>query len=254
MSPVDLPPFLTGLLTRQIQDHPHPPCGCAAQHGGSGRYVFLGPDGGHYRRSNYARRVFRSACDGRHEAAQQPARQARHRRRHHLARRPHRRLATRRPIRGLRAAARPGHPGHPRRHTPRLLAPDQARPDRARAQARPQDLDGRGRHPRDPRRAAPRPPGPRHARPLRPRLRPDARRPQARTPDPMGRLPTRPLGHQPALTRPAARRAADSRGDPPESGDTRRQGEDDLPNSSQPPRQHEAADSCDTRRTGINSV
>jgi hypothetical protein len=66
--PVDLPPFLTGLLTRQVQDHPHPACGCAAQHGGSDRYVFLGPDGGHYRRSNYARRVFRPACDGRHEA------------------------------------------------------------------------------------------------------------------------------------------------------------------------------------------
>ena len=67
--PVDLPPFLANLITRQIQAHPHPPCGCAAQHGGSGRYVFLGPDGGHYRRSNYARRVFRPACDGRHEAA-----------------------------------------------------------------------------------------------------------------------------------------------------------------------------------------
>ncbi len=67
--PVDLPSFLTGLIARQIKDHPHPPCGCAAQHGGSGRYVFLGPDGGHYRRSNYARRVFRPACDGRHEAA-----------------------------------------------------------------------------------------------------------------------------------------------------------------------------------------
>ena len=66
---IDLPPFLTGLLARQIQDHPHPPCGCAAQHGGSGRYVFLGPDGGHYRRSNYARRAFRPACDGRYEAA-----------------------------------------------------------------------------------------------------------------------------------------------------------------------------------------
>ena len=67
--PADLPPFLTGLLTRQIQEHPHPPCGCAAQHGGSGKYLFLGPDGGHYRRSNYGRRVFRPACDGRHEAA-----------------------------------------------------------------------------------------------------------------------------------------------------------------------------------------
>ena len=63
-----MPPFLTGLLTRQIQDHPHPVCSRAAQHGGSGQCVFLGPDGGHYRRSNYARRVFRPACDGRHEA------------------------------------------------------------------------------------------------------------------------------------------------------------------------------------------
>ncbi len=45
------------------------------QHGGTGRYVFLGPDGGHYRRSNYARRVFRPACDGRFEPA--PSRPAR---------------------------------------------------------------------------------------------------------------------------------------------------------------------------------
>jgi hypothetical protein len=37
--------------------------------------VFLGPDGGHYRRSNYARRVFRPACDGRYEPA--PSRPAR---------------------------------------------------------------------------------------------------------------------------------------------------------------------------------
>jgi integrase len=66
--PVDLPPFLIDLLSRQTQDHPHLQCGCVAQHGGSCRYVFLGPDGGHYRRSNYARRVFRPACDGRHEA------------------------------------------------------------------------------------------------------------------------------------------------------------------------------------------
>src|SRR6266550_2483717 len=48
---------------------------CATQHGGTGRYVFLGPDGGHYRRSNYARRVFRPACDGRFEPA--PSRPAR---------------------------------------------------------------------------------------------------------------------------------------------------------------------------------
>ena len=31
-----------------------------------GRYLFTGPDGGHYRRSNYARRIFRPACDGRY--------------------------------------------------------------------------------------------------------------------------------------------------------------------------------------------
>ena len=29
--------------------------------------MFLGPDGGHPRRSNYARRVFRPACDGRYQ-------------------------------------------------------------------------------------------------------------------------------------------------------------------------------------------
>jgi integrase len=64
--PVDLPPFLAELIAAQVKDHPRQPCVCASQHGGSGRYVFLGPDGGHYRRSNYCRRVFRPACDGRH--------------------------------------------------------------------------------------------------------------------------------------------------------------------------------------------
>jgi integrase len=73
--PVDLPPFLAELLDRQIQTQPRPRCACAAQHGGSGHYVFLGPDGGHCRRSNYARRVFRPACDGRyHPGTGQPAR------------------------------------------------------------------------------------------------------------------------------------------------------------------------------------
>jgi len=66
--PVDLPGFLDELLTRQVKTSPAQRCVCAAQHGGSGQYVFLGPDGGQYRRSNYARRVFRPACDGRHEA------------------------------------------------------------------------------------------------------------------------------------------------------------------------------------------
>ena len=73
--PIDLPPFLDELLTRQARGHLHQQCACARQHGGSGQYIFLGPDGGHYRRSNYARRVFRPASDGRHEAT--PSRPAR---------------------------------------------------------------------------------------------------------------------------------------------------------------------------------
>ena len=64
--PVDLPPFLAGLLAGQSQAQPRQRCACAGQHGGSGHYVFLGPDGGHIRRSNYARRIFRPACDGRY--------------------------------------------------------------------------------------------------------------------------------------------------------------------------------------------
>jgi integrase len=67
--PVDLPPFLAGLLTSQVEARSHRKCACVAQHGGSGQYVFLGPDGGHYRRSGYARRVFRPACDGRRDVA-----------------------------------------------------------------------------------------------------------------------------------------------------------------------------------------
>jgi integrase len=67
--PVDLPGFLADLISRQIQARPGQRCSCAARHGGTGQYVFLGPDGGHYRRSNYARRVFRPACDGRYEPA-----------------------------------------------------------------------------------------------------------------------------------------------------------------------------------------
>jgi integrase len=73
--PVDLPEFLADLITRQVDASPRQRCNCAGQHGGSGNYVFLGPDGGHYRRSNYARRVFRPACDGRHESTgSRPAR------------------------------------------------------------------------------------------------------------------------------------------------------------------------------------
>lgn len=42
--PVDLPSFLSVLLTAQANSHTHR-CACAARHDGSGRYVFLGPDG-----------------------------------------------------------------------------------------------------------------------------------------------------------------------------------------------------------------
>jgi hypothetical protein len=69
LTPVDLPPFLAGLLAAQAGKHAPQRCTCAAGHDGSGRYVFLGPDGGHHRNSNYARRIFRPACDGRHPPA-----------------------------------------------------------------------------------------------------------------------------------------------------------------------------------------
>ena len=64
--PVDLPPFLATLLTRQARS-PGLRCACAPEHGSSGRYVFPSPGGSHHRRSNYGRRVFRPACDGRYE-------------------------------------------------------------------------------------------------------------------------------------------------------------------------------------------
>ena len=69
LTPVDIPAFLAGLLAAQAGKHARQRCICAAGHGGSGRYVFLGPDGGHHRNSNYARRIFRPACDGRHPPA-----------------------------------------------------------------------------------------------------------------------------------------------------------------------------------------
>lgn len=51
--PAGRPPAVpSSLLTQQAQRHIQP-CSCAAQHGG-GRYLFPGPDGGPYRRSNYA--------------------------------------------------------------------------------------------------------------------------------------------------------------------------------------------------------
>ena len=67
--PVDLPAFLAELLAVQAGKRAGQRCACAAGHDGSGRYVFLGPDGGHHRNSNYGRRVLRPACDGRHPPA-----------------------------------------------------------------------------------------------------------------------------------------------------------------------------------------
>ncbi len=67
--PVDIPPFLSALLAAQARKHAQRRCACAAGHDGTGRYVFLSPEGGHHRNSNFARRVFRHACDGRHPPA-----------------------------------------------------------------------------------------------------------------------------------------------------------------------------------------
>ena len=67
--PIDIPPFLAELLAAQARRYAQRRCACVGEHGGSGQYLFLGPDGGHHRNSNYARRVFRPACDGRHPPA-----------------------------------------------------------------------------------------------------------------------------------------------------------------------------------------
>jgi hypothetical protein len=42
--PVDLPPCLATLLTAQAEKYKDRQCGCVENHGGSGKYVFLGPD------------------------------------------------------------------------------------------------------------------------------------------------------------------------------------------------------------------
>jgi integrase len=69
--PADLPPFLADLLARQIDAFAGRTCTCrnSAQSWCPGdRYVFLGPDGGHFRRSNYSARFLRPAADGWHPA------------------------------------------------------------------------------------------------------------------------------------------------------------------------------------------
>lgn len=61
---VDVPPFLGSLLERQGPRV----CTCPAEadepYCSGGRYTFLGPNGGHARRSGFARRFFRPAADG----------------------------------------------------------------------------------------------------------------------------------------------------------------------------------------------
>ncbi|MFB4265398.1 tyrosine-type recombinase/integrase [Nonomuraea sp. GTA35] len=67
---IHLPAFLSDLLSRQVQSRETGACTCTGPRGcGGGRYVFLAEDGGHERRSNYARRRFRPAADGRHPEA-----------------------------------------------------------------------------------------------------------------------------------------------------------------------------------------
>ncbi|MBE1612070.1 integrase [Actinopolymorpha pittospori] len=72
MRTADLPPFLYELLTDHLSVAQGRSCTCRSQHGGGSdiewctgsEYVFLGPHGGHFRRSNYSERVMRPAADG----------------------------------------------------------------------------------------------------------------------------------------------------------------------------------------------
>jgi hypothetical protein len=91
---VDIPPFLSALLAAQAQRYAQRRCACADAHDGTGQYVFLGPDGGHHRNSNYARRVFRPRLRRPPPARQRQARSARSCRRHGMAGHPGRLLAT----------------------------------------------------------------------------------------------------------------------------------------------------------------
>jgi integrase len=72
---VDTPPFLQGLLNRQLAAYPDRRCACKPKTiegqqeqpcKGGGAFVFLGERGGHPRNSNFARRVFDPAADGRY--------------------------------------------------------------------------------------------------------------------------------------------------------------------------------------------
>jgi len=63
----DLPPFLAELLAIHLAAHPDRNCTCRNPEPPwcpGGEYAFLGPRGGHFRRSNYATRIVRPAADG----------------------------------------------------------------------------------------------------------------------------------------------------------------------------------------------
>lgn len=68
----DLPPFLRLLLDRHLEDEPPRRCLChqnaPAPYCNGRKYVFLGPDGGHIRRSAWSRRFLRPAADGAYPA------------------------------------------------------------------------------------------------------------------------------------------------------------------------------------------
>jgi integrase len=79
MRPADLPPFLAELIAAELASAANLRCTCRSSQPTARmlsdsavpiswcqgeKYVFLGPDGGHFRRSNYSERFFRPAADG----------------------------------------------------------------------------------------------------------------------------------------------------------------------------------------------
>jgi integrase len=65
--PVDLPPFLAKMMTDHLARDRNRMCTCRNREAPwcpGGEYAFLGPEQGHFRRSNYAERFFRPATDG----------------------------------------------------------------------------------------------------------------------------------------------------------------------------------------------
>lgn len=67
---IDVPPFLQMLLDRHLRDQPSLRCKCSKStpepYCRGGEFVFIGPEGGHMRRSAWSRRVMRPAADGIH--------------------------------------------------------------------------------------------------------------------------------------------------------------------------------------------